>query len=73
MPLPRSTPRKDIIRKFRALGWEGPVQGGRYQFMVKGKRKQKIPNPHRGEQYGVALLADILRQAGISHDEWNNA
>jgi hypothetical protein len=73
MLLPRSTPRKDIIRKFRALGWEGPVPGGNYQFMVKGKRKQKIPNPHRSEQYGVALLADILRQAGISHDEWNNA
>jgi predicted RNA binding protein YcfA (HicA-like mRNA interferase family) len=73
MPLPTSTSRREIIGKFRALGWEGPVKGGKYQFMVKGKRKQKIPNPHRGEQYGVALLADILRQAGISHDEWTNA
>jgi predicted RNA binding protein YcfA (HicA-like mRNA interferase family) len=73
MALSRSTSRKEIIRKFRALGWEGPVQGGNHQFMVKGKRKQKIPNPHRGEQYGVALLADILRQAGIGHDDWNNA
>ena len=73
MALPKSTSRKEIVRKFRALGWDGPIQRSKYQFMVKGKRKQKIPNPHRGEQYGVALLADILRQAGISHDEWNSA
>jgi hypothetical protein len=73
MALPNSTPRREIIRKFRVLGWEGPVPGGKYEFMIKDKRKQKIPNPHRGEQYGVALLADILRQAGISHDEWNDA
>jgi hypothetical protein len=71
MALPKSTRRNEIIRKFRALGWEGPVPGGKYQFMIKGKRKQKIPNPHRGEQYGVALLADILRQAGISHGNYS--
>ncbi len=41
--------------------------------MVKGKRKQKIPNPHHGEDYGVSLLSDILRQAGISHEDWNSA
>jgi predicted RNA binding protein YcfA (HicA-like mRNA interferase family) len=72
-PLPRSTPRSEIIRKFRALGWDGPLQQSKYQWMVKGKRKQKIPNPHHGEEYGVRLLADILRQAGISRDEWNDA
>jgi predicted RNA binding protein YcfA (HicA-like mRNA interferase family) len=73
MVLPKSTSRKEIVRKFRALGWDGPISGGKHEFMIKGKRKQRIPNPHRGEQYGVALLADILRQAGISHDEWNDA
>jgi len=73
MALPRSTSRAEIVRKFRVLGWDGPRRGGKYQFMVKGKRKQKIPNPHHGEEYGVALLADILRQAGIGHDEWNDA
>jgi predicted RNA binding protein YcfA (HicA-like mRNA interferase family) len=73
MALAKSTSRKEIIRKFRVLGWDGPVPGGKYEFMVKGKRKQKIPNPHRSEEYGVTLLANILRQAGIDHEDWNNA
>ncbi len=73
MSLAKSTSRKEIIRKFRVLGWDGPVPGGKYEFMVKGKRKQKIPNPHHGEDYGVSLLSDILRQAGISHEDWNSA
>lgn len=72
-PLPKSTSRRTIIRKFRALGFDGPVQYRKYQFMVKGNLKVKIPNPHHGEQYGVALLVDILKQAGISHDEWMDA
>jgi hypothetical protein len=32
----------------------------------------RIPNPHRGD-IGVALLTRILRQAGISRDEWEQA
>jgi predicted RNA binding protein YcfA (HicA-like mRNA interferase family) len=73
MSLAKSTSRKEMIRKFHALGWEGPVRRRQYDFMVKGKRKQKIPNPHHGQEYGVSLLSDILRQADISHEEWNNA
>jgi predicted RNA binding protein YcfA (HicA-like mRNA interferase family) len=72
MSLAKSTSRKEIIRKFRVLGWDGPRSGGNHQFMVKSKRKQKIPNPH-GEDCGVTLLAIILRQAGISPEEWNDA
>jgi hypothetical protein len=38
--------------------------------ILSGKRLYaKIPNP-RGEDIGVGLLAEILRRAGISRDEW---
>jgi hypothetical protein len=37
--------------------------------MVRGDNTIRIPNPHRGD-IGRELLADILRQAGISRDEW---
>ena len=37
--------------------------------MVKGTLKLSIPDPHRGE-ISRDLLAKILRQAGIEHDEW---
>jgi len=38
--------RKDLIRKFRALGYTGPFSGGKHQFMIKGNQKIRIPNPH---------------------------
>ena len=61
-----------MVRKFKALGWSGPVYGAKHPFMVKGKRKQGIPNPHR-DKIGIGLLKEILRQAGISESEWESA
>ena len=37
--------------------------------MVKGEVQLTIPNPHRGD-IGVNLLAIILKEAGVSRDEW---
>lgn len=69
MALPRSTARRVLIARFRELGFEGPMSGGRHAFMVKGPLKVRIPNPHEAD-VGVALLREILRQAGISNEEW---
>ena len=63
--------RKELIARFRALGFEGPVSGGKHQFMVKGARKVRIPNPHRSGEIHISLVNEILRQAGITEDEWN--
>jgi hypothetical protein len=38
--------------------------------MVRGTLNLHIPNPHHGD-ISKALLAEILRQADISFDEWN--
>ncbi len=67
-----SISRRDLIRKFRVLGFDGPHSGGKHQFMRRGSLKVHIPNPHQ-ESIGVSLLSRVLRQAGISDDEWNNA
>jgi predicted RNA binding protein YcfA (HicA-like mRNA interferase family) len=64
--------RKELIRKFRALGYTGPFSGGKHQFMVKGRQKIRIPNPHMND-IGVGLLREILRQAGISSNVWDEA
>jgi predicted RNA binding protein YcfA (HicA-like mRNA interferase family) len=63
--------RKDLIRKFRALGYSGPFSGGKHQFMIKGSQKIRIPNPHVSD-ISVSLVKEILRQAGISPQEWDN-
>lgn len=69
MTLPRSTPRRTLIRKFRSLGFDGPYSGGRHAFMQRERLKVRIPNEH-ADDIGVSLLREILRQAGISHEDW---
>lgn len=68
-----SISRKELLRKFRAMGYSGPFSGGRHQFMIKGKKKIRIPNPHGSGDIDMSLAKEILRQAGISNEEWNNA
>ncbi|MBI5473359.1 MAG: hypothetical protein HY961_13525 [Ignavibacteriae bacterium] len=40
--------------------------------MRRGTPKVRIPNPHEGD-IDVSLVARILRQAGISVEEWDKA
>jgi len=66
-----SVSRRELIRKFRALGYEGPFSGGKHQFMKKGRKKIRIPNPHGNADISVSLLKEIIEQAGIRGSEWN--
>ena len=59
-----------LVKNLQALGFEGPCRGGRHPFMVKGDLVLTIPNPH-GREISVDLLVRILRQAGISREEWS--
>jgi len=68
-----SVPRRDLVRKFRALGYEGPFSGGKHQFMKRGRKKIRIPNPHGNADISVSLLKEILKQAGIKDSEWYEA
>jgi predicted RNA binding protein YcfA (HicA-like mRNA interferase family) len=53
----------------RDLGFEGPYAGGRHPQMRRGNATVIIPNPHEGE-ISVEFLNRLLRQAGISREEW---
>ncbi len=59
----------DLVRTLRRLGFDGPFRGGAHPYMAKGDRVIVIPNPHRKE-VGIALLVRVLRQAGITREEW---
>lgn len=63
--------RRDLIRYLRELGFNGPTSRGKHQHMKKGDITLTIPNPHQGD-ISKDLLAKILRQAGISRDEWES-
>jgi hypothetical protein len=39
--------------------------------MTRGTQRVIVPNPHLG-QIGVGLLSRILRESGISREEWES-
>jgi predicted RNA binding protein YcfA (HicA-like mRNA interferase family) len=61
--------RRDLIRALQSAGFDGPYSGGKHPFMMKGDLTLTLPNPHQGD-VGRELLARILRQAGISREQW---
>ena len=71
--MPSSGPcsRRDLVKAFRELGWEGPFSGGKHEFMKKGSRKQRIPNDH-GADISWDLVRRILKQADIPVEQWTS-
>ncbi|HVG06623.1 MAG TPA: type II toxin-antitoxin system HicA family toxin [Thermoanaerobaculia bacterium] len=61
--------RRDLLSRLKQLGFEGPYTGGRHEFLVRGSTRLTLPNPHR-QDIGVDLLIRILRQAGVTREEW---
>lgn len=69
MPAFRAISQRSLVAGLRAAGFTGPYPGGRHLFMRREGLILTIPNPHSGE-IGVGLLARILRQAGLSREQW---
>jgi len=66
--------RRDFVSRLRSLGFDGPFQGGKHQFMTRQNYRLAIPsNP----EYSVPQLRMMLREVElimgrkISVDEWN--
>jgi predicted RNA binding protein YcfA (HicA-like mRNA interferase family) len=72
MPGLNPVSRRELIRKLKVLGFEGPFPGGKHQWMRRGGLRLTIINPHRGA-LDPGLIRRILRQAGITIDEWLSA
>ncbi len=72
MPSLNPVSRRELVRKMKALDFEGPFPGGKHQWMRRGGLRVTIPNPHSGE-IDPGLIRRILRQAGITLDEWTCA
>ena len=72
MPALDPVSRRELVRKLKALGFEGPFPGGKHQWMRRGGLRLTIPNPHGGA-IDPGLIRRILRRAGIALDEWMGA
>ena len=69
--MPRLSPVswRELVRRLGELGFEGPYQGAKHPYMVRGDLVLTIPNPHRSE-VSVDLLARILRRGEIRREDW---
>jgi predicted RNA binding protein YcfA (HicA-like mRNA interferase family) len=72
MPSLDPVSRRELIRKLKALGFEGPFPGGKHQWMRRGGLRLTIPNPHGGV-IDPGFIRRMLRQAGITPEEWLSA
>jgi predicted RNA binding protein YcfA (HicA-like mRNA interferase family) len=59
----------NLVKKLKKFGFNGPYQGGKHPYMVKGNLVLTLPNPHRKE-ISIDLLIRILRQANIDKERW---
>jgi predicted RNA binding protein YcfA (HicA-like mRNA interferase family) len=59
----------NLVKRLHELGFEGPYSGGKHPQMRRGDVTVIIPNRHEGD-IGVGLLSRLLRQAGVSREEW---
>ena len=59
----------NLVKKLKQFGFNGPYQGGKHPYMVKGDLVLTLPNPHRKE-IGIDLLIRILRQANVDKERW---
>ena len=63
--------RRDLVKGLRALGFVGPFPGSRHELMRRGPVSLIVPNPHRGD-IGVGLLSRVVKQAGVTREEWES-
>jgi predicted RNA binding protein YcfA (HicA-like mRNA interferase family) len=60
---------RELVKRLRELGFEGPLEGGKHPYMIRGDIVVTLPNPHRGD-ISVDLLWRILQRAGVTREEW---
>ena len=70
MKLPRDISGTEAVRALERLGFSVIRQAGSHVRLAQGDRRVKVPM-HRNLVVGT--LQSILRQAGVSLDEFQNA
>ena len=69
MPKLKPIPWRKLVKKLKSFGFQGPYQSGKHPYMIKGDLTLTIPNFH-SKDISPDLLSRILKQAGVSKEEW---
>jgi len=62
--------RRELIKRLASFGFTGPYPGKKHFHMVKDGIFVMIPNPHHGEKISVKLQLIVMKEAGISREDW---
>ena len=68
--MPKPVSRRELIRRLRALGWQGPWAASGHMAMFKDGRRLSVPNPHGGD-IDWTLTKRLLIKARIEAEEWD--
>ncbi len=60
---------KELVKKLKKYGYQGPYSGGKHLYMIKENIRITMPNPHK-KDISVDLILKILKHARISKDDW---
>jgi predicted RNA binding protein YcfA (HicA-like mRNA interferase family) len=60
---------KELVKKLKKYGYQGPYSGGKHLYMIKENIRLTMPNPHK-KDISVDLILKILKHVKISKKEW---
>jgi predicted RNA binding protein YcfA (HicA-like mRNA interferase family) len=73
MPKLTPIPAREVIRKLRRLGFEGPFGGGKHSVMRHPETGVKISVPmHSNRDLPLGTLRAIVKASGISIEQWES-
>lgn len=61
---------RDLIRKLRDLGFDGPESGSNHKLMKRNGKKVSIPHANGHFDLSARLLFKILKEGGVTKSEW---
>lgn len=66
-------PAREVIRRLRLLGYEGPFEGGKHLVMRHPETGTKISVPfHANRDLPIGTLRTIVTAAKVSVEKWES-
>ncbi len=73
MPKLHPISRRELIRRMKQLGFEGPFPGTRHDFMRRPSDQMKVPIPRaegKSREIGVKLQKIIMGEINVRTEDW---
>lgn len=71
--MPKTYTPREVIRKYKQLGFVEDRQSGSHKILYHQKTKQRAVIPHHLKEIPKGTLAAILRESRVSKEEFKKA